>query len=108
MRSGYLCLAAAGAIGVVAVGDAVVIGFTDAAPVIRFLITVSLLPPFVVFLYLGVLELVWGSRLGGPPPQHRNELVLGTQERAEIAANTHPLRADRLEELPTQPQREAA
>jgi hypothetical protein len=106
MNCGYRYLAATVAIGVT---GAVFIALAYPYRAIMTLFSVLLLLPFVIFLYLGVLELIWGNRLGGGGgPERGEELVPATDVLVEFAGNTHPLGLHRLEELPTGPQRKAA
>ena len=106
MKSGHVYLAATGSIGVI---GAVFIGLTYPYPVIMIFFSVfGFLPPFLVFLYLGVLELVWGSRSGGVPPRLRDGLVLVANEPLEVAGVAQPGGMRGIEELATRPEREAA
>jgi len=64
MRSSYPYFAVTVAIGVI---GAVFVAFTTAHPRLMTFVIFWLLLPFVMFFFLGVVELVWGHRLGGGP-----------------------------------------
>jgi hypothetical protein len=88
MRSGYLYSMATVAIGVI---GAVFIGFARPYPVIMVFFSVFLfLPPFLVFFYLAVLELIWGDRLGGGGGPERGDEPVPVADTLLVELAAHP------------------
>jgi hypothetical protein len=105
MKPVHLYLATSTAIGLT--GAAAFLGYGYSHPRAMSLFAVLLLLPFIVFSYLGVLELLFaGDRLrGGGGPEHGDERVPVANTPVELAAHS---RSHRPEELRSQPERKAA
>jgi hypothetical protein len=107
VKSGHPYWAMSTAVGVA--DAAVYVGYGYSHPIAMTFFTAWLLLPLVVFLYLGVLERFESRRLrGGGGPERGDELVPVADTPVGLASHTHSSRSHPLEELPSQPQREAA
>jgi hypothetical protein len=107
MTSGHPYWAMSTAVGVT--DAAVYVGYGYSHSIAMTFFTAWLLLPFVVFSYLGVLELIESRRLrGGGGPERGDELVPVVDTPVELASHTRSSRSHLLEEPRSQPQREAA
>jgi hypothetical protein len=107
MKSGHPYWAMSTAVGVA--DAAVYLGYGHSHPITMIFLTAWLLLPFIVFLYLGVLAQFESRRLrGGGGPERGDELVSVADTPVGLRSLTRSSHSHLPEELPSQPQREAA